>query len=95
MEQPRLEFAERAATLQALRAAVETGEVPETGAADNVRSLAVVLGCVEAVEGGGRVDVAGYLAAGRGAGAAGRRAVGSGPRVSRLGGSRARITDST
>lgn len=28
VEQPRLKFVERAATLQALRAAVETGEIP-------------------------------------------------------------------
>ncbi|WP_166176865.1 Gfo/Idh/MocA family protein [Rubrobacter tropicus] len=54
---PEPEFTERAATLQALRAAVETGEVPETSAADNVRSLAVTLGCVRSVEKSETVDI--------------------------------------
>jgi predicted dehydrogenase len=64
VEQEKLEFVERGATLQALRAAVEGGETPETAAADNVKSLAVVLGCVRSIEGGGSVDVAALLAAG-------------------------------
>ena len=72
VEQPRLEFTERAATLQALRAAVETGEVPGTDAADNVKSLAVVLGCVGSIEGGERVHVAGLVRAGREGSPAGR-----------------------
>ena len=37
IEQRDLEFVEREATLQALRAAIEDGELPETVAADNVR----------------------------------------------------------
>lgn len=62
---PQPEFTERAATLQALRAAVETGEVPETSAVDNVRSLAVTLGCVRSVEKNETVDVEGMIAGAR------------------------------
>jgi predicted dehydrogenase len=63
MEQRDLEFVEREATLQALRAAIEGGEPPETVAADNVRSLAAMLGCVRSIESGEPVDVAALLAA--------------------------------
>jgi predicted dehydrogenase len=63
VEQPDLEFVEREATLQALREAVESGKPPETAAADNVKSLAVMLGCVRSIESGESVDVAGLLAA--------------------------------
>ena len=63
LEIPPPEFTERAATLQTLRAAVETGEVPETAAADNIRSFAVVLGCVGSIEGGETADVDKLLAA--------------------------------
>jgi predicted dehydrogenase len=58
-----LEFVEREATLQALRAAIEDGEPPETAAADNVKSLAAMLGCVRSIESGNAVDVAALLAA--------------------------------
>ena len=58
-----LEFVERAATLQTLREAIEDGRPPETAAADNVKSLAVVLGCITSIENGDRVDVAALLAA--------------------------------
>ena len=64
VEQHDLEFVERQATLQSLRAAVEEGGTPETAAADNVKSLAVVLGCVESIERSERVDVPALLAAG-------------------------------
>ena len=64
VEQRDLEFVEREATLQALRAAIEGGLPPETAAADNVRSLAAMLGCVSSVESGEPVDVAALLAAG-------------------------------
>jgi predicted dehydrogenase len=64
VEQRELEFVEREATLQALRAAIEGGEPPETAAADNVRSLAAMLGCVGSIESGEPVDVAALLAAG-------------------------------
>jgi predicted dehydrogenase len=64
VEQEVLEVVERAATLQSLRAAVEDGGVPETAAADNVKSLAVMLGCVGSIEEGEPVDVAALLAAG-------------------------------
>ena len=64
VEQEGLEHTERAATLQALREAVEEGGSPETDATDNVRSLAVVLGCVRSIESGEKVDLAALLAAG-------------------------------
>jgi predicted dehydrogenase len=63
VEQHDFEFVEREATLQALRAAIESGEQPETAAADNVRSLAAMLGCVSSIESGEPVDVAALLAA--------------------------------
>ena len=63
VEQENLEFVERMATLQALREAIEGGGRPETTAADNVKSLAVVLGCVTSIESGDRVDVAALLEA--------------------------------
>ena len=63
IEQRDLEYVEREATLQALRAAIEGGETPETVAADNVRSLAAMLGCVRSIESGEPVDVAALLAA--------------------------------
>ena len=49
--------------MQALRAAIERGELPETIAADNVKSLAAMLGCVGSIESGEPVDVAALLAA--------------------------------
>ncbi len=63
VEQPRLRFVEREATLQALRAAIEGGEKPETTAVDNVRSLAVMLGCLRSIESGEPASVSGMLAA--------------------------------
>ena len=65
VERPSLEFVEREATLQALRAAVEVGERPETVAVDNVRSLAAMLGCLRSIEEGEPASVAGMLAAAR------------------------------
>jgi predicted dehydrogenase len=61
VEQPSLDFVEREATLQALRAAIEVGKKPETVASDNLRSLAAMLGCLRSVEDGGPVSVAGML----------------------------------
>ena len=63
VEQPNLEFVEREATLQSMREAIESGEPPETVAADNVKSLAVMLGCIRSIESGELVDVAGLVAA--------------------------------
>jgi predicted dehydrogenase len=63
IEQRDIEFVEREATLQALCAALEDGEPPETVAADNVKSLAAMLGCVYSIESGEPVDVAALLAA--------------------------------
>jgi predicted dehydrogenase len=64
VEQENLAFIERSATLQRFREAIEGGSPPETAAADNVKSLAVVLGCVASLENGDRVDVDALLAAG-------------------------------
>ncbi len=64
VRQQGLDYAERMATLQALREAIESGGRPETAAADNVKSLVAVLGCVRSIENGDRVDVAALLAAG-------------------------------
>ena len=63
VEQHDLEFVEREATLQALRASIESGEPPETAAVDNVRSLAAMLGCVKSIESGEPVSVVALLAA--------------------------------
>ena len=63
IEQRDLEFVEREATLQALRAAIEGGEPPETVGADNLKSLAAMLGCVSSIESGEPVGVAALLAA--------------------------------
>jgi predicted dehydrogenase len=63
VEQRDLEFVEREATLQALLAAVEDGGSPETVAADNVKSLAAMLGCVTSIESGEPVDVDALLTA--------------------------------
>jgi predicted dehydrogenase len=48
---------EHTATLQALRAAVENGEQPETEAADNINSLATVIGCIRSIESGIVIDI--------------------------------------
>jgi predicted dehydrogenase len=45
-------LSDRPASLQAFRRAVETGVEPETAARDNIRSLAIVLACVESIERG-------------------------------------------
>jgi predicted dehydrogenase len=63
VEQHDLEFVEREATLQALRAAIEGGEPPETVGVDNVKSLAAMLGCVKSIESGDPVDVSALLGA--------------------------------
>ncbi|HET7094448.1 MAG TPA: Gfo/Idh/MocA family oxidoreductase [Thermomicrobiales bacterium] len=50
---------DRPASLAAFRRAVETGAEPETAARDNIRSLAIVLACVESIERGDVVAVGG------------------------------------
>jgi predicted dehydrogenase len=52
-------LSDRPASLQAFRRAVETGVEPETAARDNIRSLAIVLACVESIERGEIVAVDG------------------------------------
>lgn len=49
---PELEVSDRAASLAAFREAVTTGREPESSARDNIRSLAIVLGCVTSIESG-------------------------------------------
>jgi predicted dehydrogenase len=60
VEQPQLALTERAAVLQALIAAIESGEKPETAASDNLGSLAAMLGLVESIEGGEPVELEGF-----------------------------------
>jgi predicted dehydrogenase len=49
---PPLETTDRAASVDAFREAVTTGREPETSGRDNIRSLAIVLGCVASIESG-------------------------------------------
>ena len=58
VEQPALAALDRAGSLLAFRDAVASGRQPETSAADNFQSLAVVLACVESIERGEAVAVA-------------------------------------
>jgi predicted dehydrogenase len=61
VEQPRLALTERAAVLHAMISAVESGEEPETGASDNLGSLAAMLALVESIESGAPVEVGGWI----------------------------------
>jgi predicted dehydrogenase len=56
--QPPIAAADQAGTLRAFVDAVAAGREPETSAADNLRSLAAVLACVESIERGEAVAVA-------------------------------------
>jgi hypothetical protein len=47
---PELGFVDRAGTLESFRRAVEDGMAPETSGRDNLGSLRIVFGMVEAVE---------------------------------------------
>jgi predicted dehydrogenase len=67
VEQPKLARTERAAVLQALIAAVENGEEPETAASDNLGSLAAMLGLIESIESGEPVEVGEFTATSSGA----------------------------
>ena len=49
---PELEVSDRAASLARFAQAAESGQEPETSARDNIKSLAIVLGCVESIETG-------------------------------------------
>lgn len=62
--QPTLEAVDRAGALDAFRRSLERGTTPETSAADNVRSLAIVLGCVESIERGDAVDLRDLMSGG-------------------------------
>lgn len=55
---PDLNYVDRAGTLDAFRAAVDTGTEPETSARDNVGSLGIVLGCVASIARGEAVALA-------------------------------------
>jgi len=56
--QPRVTDEDQAGTLRAFVEAVSAGRQPETSAADNLRSFAAVLACVESIERGEAVAVA-------------------------------------
>jgi len=58
IEQPELALSDRHGSLAAFAEAIRTGFSPETSASDNVKSLAIVLACVESIERGGAVSVA-------------------------------------
>ncbi len=60
VEQPRLALTERAAVVQALISAIESGEEPETSASDNLGSLAAMLGLVESIESGAPTKMGGW-----------------------------------
>ncbi len=55
---PLLDLTERDATLAAFAQAVASGEAPETSAADNIHSLAIVFGCIASIERGEAVRLA-------------------------------------
>jgi predicted dehydrogenase len=57
VELPAIAAVGRSGTLETLRRAVEDGEAPEISARDNVRSLALVLACIESIQAGAPVDV--------------------------------------
>jgi predicted dehydrogenase len=59
--QPRLTLTERAAVLEAVASAIQSGEEPETGASDNLGSLAAMLGLVEFIESGAPIEVGRWL----------------------------------
>ena len=61
LEQPLLALTERAAVLQALISAIQSGEEPETSASDNLGSLAAMLGLVESIESGVPIKVGGWI----------------------------------
>lgn len=65
---PTLPLTDRAASLAAFRDAVATGREPETSARDNIRSLAIVLGCVASIESGTVVSPASDTGGGVGRG---------------------------
>jgi predicted dehydrogenase len=49
---PDLAVSDRAASLSLFAEAVRTGQEPETSGRDNIRSLGIVLGCVDSIESG-------------------------------------------
>ena len=61
VEQPRLALTERAAVLQAMVSAIQSGEEPETSASDNLGSLAAMLGLIESIESGVPIEVGGWI----------------------------------
>jgi predicted dehydrogenase len=61
VEQPRLALTERAAVLEAMVSAIQSGEEPETSASDNLGSLAAMLGLVESIESGAPVEVGRWI----------------------------------
>ncbi len=58
LEQPTLDATDRDGSLRAFAEALRLGTQPETAAADNVKSLAIVLGCMDSIERGEPVSMA-------------------------------------
>lgn len=54
---PELAVSDRTASLTLFAEAIATGREPETSARDNIRSLAIVLGCVASIESGAVVSL--------------------------------------
>jgi predicted dehydrogenase len=58
LPQPELDATDRDGSLRAFAEALRLGTQPETAATDNVKSLAIVLGCMASIERGGPVSMA-------------------------------------
>jgi predicted dehydrogenase len=63
VNQPELAHVDRDGAVQAFRRAVDEDGPVETTAADNLKSLAVVMACIESIEAGAPVDVRALVAA--------------------------------
>ena len=57
VEQVQLPHVDRRGTLESLRCAIECGQAPETSAADNVYSVAILAGCLKSLETGELVNI--------------------------------------
>ncbi len=62
VDQVQLPYADRLGTLEALRRAIESGQEPETSAADNLYSVAILEDCLQSLDTGELVNVAASVA---------------------------------
>ena len=62
VEQVHVAHADRAGTLDAFRRGIESGQEPETGAADNIFSVAILEGCLRSLDNGELVKVSALVA---------------------------------